>query len=194
MDSPMLRKTYDWTMEKAQHRHAVWWLAAISFMESSFFPIPPDVLLIPMVLAAPTRWFPIAFVCTASSVAGGYFGYGIGYFAMDTLGSWLLGVLHLTDQFHALKPTVDKWGVWMILVIAWTPIPYKLGTIAAGAFAFDPLLFGFASFIGRGGRFFAVAILLYYFGPPIRSFIEKRLAAVTCAAVLLAVLGFLVLR
>lgn len=190
----MLEKIYRWTMEKAGHRHAVWWLSAISFIESSVFPIPPDVLLIPMVLAAPSRWFYLAAMCTLSSVAGGYLGYAIGYYAMETIGYPILAAFHLVEKFHAFKPLVDEYGVWVIIVKGATPIPYKLITIAAGAFDFDLLQFSFASFIARGMRFFLVAALLYKFGPPIQRFVEKRLKLVMLAAVILVLAGFAVLR
>ena len=190
----MLQKIYDWTMQKAQHRHAIWWLAAFSFIESSVFPIPPDVLLIPMVLAAPTRWFSLALVCTLSSVVGGFLGYAIGYYAMDTVGMKILIALHLAEKFEALKPIIDEYGVWMIIVKGATPIPYKLITIAAGAFHFDLIQFTFASFISRGIRFFLVAALLWKFGAPIRTFIEKRLTLVLFGGLLLILSGFLLLR
>jgi membrane protein YqaA with SNARE-associated domain len=190
----MLQKTYDWMMDKAAHRHAIWWLAAISFIESSVFPIPPDVMLIPLVLAAPTQWFRIALICTLSSVAGGYLGYAIGYFFMDSVGAWVLTVFHLTEKFQAFKPLVDQYGVWVIIVKGATPIPYKLITIAAGAFKFDLLDFTFASVVARAMRFFLVAALLWKFGPPIRDFVEKRLKLVTTIAVLLIVAGFLVVK
>jgi len=190
----MLQKTYDWMMEKAAHRHAVWWLAAISFIESSVFPIPPDLMLIPMVLAAPTRWFRLALVCTMSSVIGGYLGYAIGYYFMDSVGAAILATLHLTEKFAAFKPLVDEYGVWVIIVKGATPIPYKLITIAAGAFHFDLAHFTFASIIARGMRFFLVAVLLWQFGPPIRHFVETRLKLVTTALVVLMVAGVAVLK
>lgn len=190
----MLQKTYDWMMAKAAHRHALWWLAAISFIESSVFPIPPDLMLIPMVLAAPTRWFRLAVVCTLSSVIGGYLGYAIGYYFMDSIGAAVLAAFHLTDKFAAFKPLVDQYGVWVIIVKGATPIPYKLITIAAGAFHFDLAHFTFASIIARGMRFFLVAALLWKFGPPIRVFVETRLKLVTTALVLLLVGGFAALK
>ena len=190
----MLQKTYDWMMEKAAHRHAVWWLAAISFIESSIFPIPPDLMLIPMVLAAPTRWFRLALVCTVSSVVGGYLGYAIGYYFMDSVGAAILAAFHLTEKFAAFKPLVDEYGVWVIIVKGATPIPYKLITIAAGAFHFDLAHFTFASIIARGMRFFLVAVLLWQFGPPIRHFVETRLKLVTTALVVLMVAGVAVLK
>ena len=190
----MLQKTYDWMMEKAAHRHAVWWLAFISFIESSVFPIPPDLMLIPMVLAAPTRWFRLAMVCTLSSVVGGYLGYAIGYYFMDSIGAAILAALHLTEKFDAFKPLVDEYGVWVIIIKGATPIPYKLITIAAGAFHFDLAHFSFASVIARGMRFFLVAVLLWRFGPPIRVFVERRLKLVTTALVVLMVAGVAVLK
>lgn len=190
----MLQKTYNWMMDKAAHRHAVWWLAAISFIESSVFPIPPDIMLIPLVLAAPTRWFRLALICTVSSVVGGYLGYAIGYYFMDTVGTAILAAFHLEEKFQAFKPLVDKYGVWVIIVKGATPIPYKLVTIAAGAFHFDLAHFTFASVIARGMRFFLVAALLWRFGTPIRDFVEKRLKLVTTAAVVLLVGGFAVLK
>lgn len=190
----MLKSLYDWMMAKAAHRHAVWWLAAISFIESSFFPIPPDVMLIPMVIAAPTQWLRIAMICTLSSVAGGYLGYAIGAFAMDSIGMAILGAFKLQEKFHALKPIIDEWGVWFIIVKGATPIPYKLVTITAGAFDFDLAKFTFASFIARGMRFFLVAALLWKFGPPIRDFVERRLKLVTTVFVILLVGGFFVVK
>ncbi|MDO8608786.1 MAG: YqaA family protein [Phaeospirillum sp.] len=190
----MLKQLYDWMMDKAAHRHAIWWLAAISFIESSFFPIPPDVMLIPMVIAAPTRWWRIALICTISSVIGGYLGYAIGYFAMDSIGMAILGAFHLQDKFQALKPIIDEWGVWFIIIKGMTPIPYKLVTITAGAFDFDLTKFTFASIIARGMRFFMVAALLWKFGLPIRSFVETRLKLVTTVFVVALIGGFFLVK
>lgn len=190
----MLKALYDWMMDKAAHRHAIWWLAAISFIESSFFPIPPDVMLIPMVIAAPTRWLRIAMVCTLASVAGGFLGYAIGAFAMDSIGMAILGAFKLQDKFQALKPIIDEWGVWFIIVKGATPIPYKLVTITAGAFHFDLTKFTMASVVARGMRFVLVAALLWKFGPPIREFVERRLKLVTTVFVVALVGGFFVVK
>lgn len=190
----MLRGIYDWMMAKAAHRHALAWLAAIAFVEASVFPIPPDVMLIPMVLAAPSRWFRIAAIATLASVAGGYLGYAIGYLAMDTVGWGILDAFHLRDAFVHLKPTIDKWGVWFILIKGMTPIPYKLVTITAGAFHFDLVKFTFASVAARGMRFFLVAALLWQYGEPVRAFVETRLKLVTTAFVVLLVGGFVALK
>lgn len=189
-----MQRLYFWAMAKAGHRHAQVWLAIVAFIESSIFPIPPDIMLIPMVLAAPGKWFRLALICTLASVAGGYLGYAIGYFFMDTLGMAILEIFHLTAKFHAFKPLVDEYGVWVIIVKGATPIPYKLITIAAGAFHFDLAKFTFASFVARSMRFFLVAILLWKFGPAIRDFIEKRLQLVMIALVVLIVAGFAVLK
>ncbi len=190
----MLRRTYDWMMDKATHDHALAWLAAISFIESSFFPIPPDVMLIPMVLAAPARGLRIALICTLASVIGGFLGYGIGALAMDTVGQAILNAFHLADKFEAMRPLVDQYGVWVILVKGMTPIPYKLITITAGAFHFDLVKFTLASIVARGMRFFLVTLLLMRFGTPIRAFVETRLKLVTTAFVVLLIGGVLALK
>ena len=190
----MFQKIYDWMMEKAGHRHAMVWLAAISFIESSVFPIPPDLMLIPMVLAAPSRWFILATVCTVSSVIGGYFGYAIGYMAMDTIGMAILNFFHLGAKFEAMRPMVDQYGAWVIIIKGATPIPYKLITITAGAFHFDLLKFTMASIIARGMRFFIVAALLWKYGAPIRAFVETRLTLVLTGFAVLLVGGFVALK
>jgi membrane protein YqaA with SNARE-associated domain len=190
----MIRKVYDWMMAKANDRHALIWLAVIAFVESSFFPIPPDIMLIPMVLAQPRNWARIAGVATLASVIGGYLGYAIGAFAMDTVGATILSAFHLTQSFAAMKPMVDQYGAWVILVKGMTPIPYKLITITAGAFHFDLVKFTLASIAARGVRFFLVALLLWRFGPPIRDFVERRLKLVTTAFVILLVGGFVALK
>ena len=190
----MLKRTYDWMMNKAENKNALWWLAAISFIESSFFPIPPDIMLIPMVLATPSRWWRIALTSTIASVIGGYLGYAIGYFAMDSVGMAILGAFHLQDKFLTLKPIIDEWGVWFIIIKGMTPIPYKLVTITAGAFDFDLVKFTFASIIARGMRFFLVSALLWRFGPPIRHFVETRLTLVTTLFLVALVGGILAVK
>jgi membrane protein YqaA with SNARE-associated domain len=190
----MLKRFYDWTMRLAAGKHAVWALAAVSFIESSVFPIPPDVLLIPMVLADRNHAWRLAAVTTAASVAGGFLGYAIGYFAFDAIGLPILNFYHAMDRYDALKQSFDQWGVWIIIAKGMTPIPYKLVTIASGALKFDLLRFAIASLISRSLRFFLVAALLWWFGEPIRDFIERRLALVTTAFLVALVGGFFVLR
>jgi len=190
----MLQRLYAWTMRLAAAPHALAALAAISFIESSFFPIPPDVLMIPMVLAARRRAWEIAAVCTAASVAGGFLGYAIGYFGFDAIGRPLLEFYGAMDKYAAVKETFDHWGAWFIIIKGMTPIPYKLVTIFSGAVHFDLLKFTFSSLISRALRFFMLAALLWQFGEPIRSFVEERLTLVTTAFVAVLVGGFVVLR
>lgn len=190
----MLRRLYDRVFALAGSPRAGWWLALVSFAESSFFPIPPDALLVPMVLSRPDRAWRLALICTASSVAGGALGYLIGYALFDVLARPILHAYHYEDGFAAFQATYAKWGLWVILVKGLTPIPYKIVTIASGAASFDFPLFMLASLATRGARFFLVAGLLRRFGDPVREFIERRLTLVTTAAVAAAVGGVLMLR
>jgi len=190
----MLRALYDKTMRLAAHPQAVWWLALVSFLESSIFPIPPDVLLVPLVLADRRRAFWYAGVCTVSSVLGGWLGYAIGYGLFEAIGRPIIGFYHLEAQFASFQQTFNEYGAWIVLIKGLTPIPYKLITITAGATHLDLLTFSLASVVSRGGRFFIVAVLLWYFGDPIRVFIERYLTWVTTAVVVLVVGGFVLLR
>ncbi|CAK0770317.1 conserved membrane hypothetical protein [Azospirillaceae bacterium] len=189
----MIRPLYDWTMRLAAGRHALPALAAVSFIESSFFPIPPDVLLIPIILANRRKAFWIAFLCTVASVIGGYFGYAIGYFLFQTIGRQIFEFYHIMDKYTTLAKGFEEWGVWIIIVKGMTPIPYKLLTIASGAFHFNILLFSVASLISRSLRFFLVATLLWKFGEPIREFIERRLTLVTTLFAVSVIGGVLLL-
>jgi membrane protein YqaA with SNARE-associated domain len=186
----MLRRFYDRVIALAENPQALWWLAMVSFVESSFFPIPPDAMLIPMVLAKPERAWIIATVCTIASVAGGFLGYAIGYYFFATWGQSIIEFYGLQDGFAKFQQQFNEYGLWVILIKGLTPIPYKLVTIASGAAHFDLLTFGLASLLTRGARFFLVAALLRVFGDPIRHFIEKRLTLVTTAFVVILVGGF----
>jgi membrane protein YqaA with SNARE-associated domain len=181
-------------MSFAARRNARWALAGVSFAESSFFPIPPDVLLIPMVLANRQKAWEIAAICTIASVIGGVFGYAIGALLYDTVGVWVVNLYNLQDKMETFRRYYAEWGIWIIVLAGFTPIPYKVFTIASGLAAYDLGLFVLLSAIGRGGRFFLVAGLLYYFGEPIRSFIERRLEVLTIGAALAGIGGFVVLR
>jgi membrane protein YqaA with SNARE-associated domain len=188
----MMRRMYDWMMRMAgsdRAPHALFW---VSFIESSFFPIPPDALLVPMIIADRRRAWLYATVATVSSVLGGFLGYAIGYFAFDTIGEPLLRFYGVTEQYLGLQHLYDRCGAWLIVIKGATPIPYKLVTIASGAFHFDLLTFTVASVISRGIRFFLIAALLWRFGAPIRDFIEKRLTLVFSVSVAALVGGFLV--
>jgi membrane protein YqaA with SNARE-associated domain len=190
----MLQRLYDRTMRLAASEHALPALAAISFIESSIFPIPPDVLLVPMVLAHPSRAWRYALVATIASVIGGYLGYAIGYYTFAAIGQPILEFYHIMDKYETLKASFDEWGAWIIIAKGMTPIPFKLLTIASGALRFDLATFTVASIVSRSLRFFLVAALLWWFGEPIRRFIERRLTLVTSAFVVVLVGGFVVLR
>src|SRR5882672_8503706 len=175
----MLQGVYDWTLHLANGPHAMWALAAISFVESSFFPIPPDLLLIPMIIAAPDQAWLLASVAMICSVSGGFLGYAIGHFAFEALGKRILRFYGLLDKFYAMETLYRKWGSWIIIMKGMTPIPYKIVTIASGAFGFHLIKFGFASVVCRSIRFYLLAALLWKFGEPIRDFIEGRLTLVS---------------
>ncbi len=183
----LLRGLYDWTMANASGRHAWAALFAISFAESSFFPIAPDVMLMPMVLADRKRAFLLAAWCTLASVLGGMFGYAIGAILYDSLGVWLIRVYGYGQSMEAFRESYAQWGAWIILIKGLTPIPYKLVTIASGFAGYNFPLFVLLSVITRGARFTIVAGLIYWFGEPIRHFVEKRLELV-----MLAVLGTII--
>ena len=178
-DTPLLRRLYDRTLALAAHRHAMAALALVSFAESSVFPIPPDVLVVPMVLARRTDAWRIALVCTVASVAGGLAGYGIGHYVFETVGRPLMEFYGAADDVARFRQVFDEWGWWIVTGGGLTPFPYKVVTISSGAAGLDPLVFTAASAASRGLRFFTVAALVWYFGPPIRGFVEKNLAAVT---------------
>jgi membrane protein YqaA with SNARE-associated domain len=181
-------------MVQAARPDALWVLGGVSFAESSFFPIPPDAMIVPMVLARPDRAWRIAMVATLTSVAGGLFGYAIGYFLLETLGQWIIAAYGLAEKLGEFQASYAEWGLWIILIKGLTPIPYKLVTIASGVAQFSIPVFVAASIATRGARFFLVAALLRAFGPPIRDFIERRLTLVTTAFVLAVVGGFVALR
>lgn len=189
----MLRKMYDWVFSLARHRHATKSLAAISFAESSFFPIPPDVMLAPMVLARPDRAYFYATVCTIASVLGGLLGYAIGHF-LEPVGMSLLALMGKADTFETSKELFQQHGAWVILIKGLTPIPYKLITIAAGIFSFSLPLFIVLSVITRGARFFLVAFVLKTFGPAMLEVIEKRLAFWTILFVVVLVGAIVAVR
>lgn len=171
----MLRKLYDRVFALARSRHATTALALVSFAESSVFPIPPDVMLAPMILARPDRAYVYAAVCTAASVAGGMLGYAIGFFLTD-VGLMLMRLLGHSDGLAQFRAWFDDWGLWVILIKGLTPIPYKLVTIASGLAAFSFPTFVAASVVTRGGRFFLEAWVLKRWGPAMLAQVEKRLA------------------
>lgn len=190
----MIRRLYDWTLSWAAHPRALWVLALVSFVESSVFPIPPDIMLIPMILAAPSRAWLIAGVCTVASVAGGIAGYAIGAFAFETLGEPILTALGKADSFDGFREQYNEWGAWAVLIAGVTPFPYKVITILSGATQLSLPVFIVASIVARGLRFFLVAGLLWKFGAPIREFIERRLGLMFSLFLALLLGAFVLLK
>jgi membrane protein YqaA with SNARE-associated domain len=185
----VLRKTYDWLMNLAAGPHAMWALAGEAFCEGVFFPIPPDLMLMPIVLADRTRAWRAAAICTISSVAGGAVGYSVGRF-LTTVGHWILSLTGHADSLASFQHWYGQWGVLLLAV----PVPYKLISIASGFLQLNFALFLGASLVIRGVRFFAVAALIRAYGPPIRGFIERRLAVVVSVVALLIIGLVLALR
>jgi len=190
----MLRTLYDRTLALAATPQAAWWLALVSFAESSFFPIPPDVMLVPTCLARPDRAWRLALICTVASVLGGVLGYLIGYAVFDQIARPIITLYGYGEKFAAFQAMYAEWGLWIILIKGLTPIPYKIVTIASGAAGFDFWVFLLASIVTRGGRFFLVAALLRFFGPWAREFIERRLTLITVLVAVGIVGGFLALK
>lgn len=189
----MLRSLYAWVLSLAASPRALWALALLSFAESSVFPIPPDVLLIPMVIAAPHRAFRIAAICTLASVVGGAFGYLIGWALFEQLGEPILAFYGMDTRFEEFRGTYNDYGAWAVLIAGLTPFPYKVITILSGTTGLNFWIFMLASIAARGARFFIVAALLWRFGPPIRDFIERRLGLVFALGLAVLIAGFAVI-
>lgn len=190
----MLRQLYDRVMALSAHPRAVWALGGVSFIESSVFPIPPDVMLIPMILAERAKaWF-YATVATVSSVIGGLLGYAIGYFLFELVGKPVLDLYGYGDAFADFAGRYNEWGAWIVFIAGITPFPYKVITIASGATQLNIVIFLLASIAARGLRFYIVSALLYWCGPPIRDFIERRLGLVFTIFIVLLVGGFVAIR
>jgi membrane protein YqaA with SNARE-associated domain len=190
----MLQRLYDKVIALSESPKALPALAAVSFAESSFFPIPPDVVLVPMALAQPHKARLYALVCTIASVLGGLVGYAIGALLYDTVGQWLISVYGYGQGVEAFREAYDKWGAWIILIKGMTPIPYKIVTIASGFAGYNLFWFTVLSLITRGARFFLEAELLRHFGEPIREFVEKRLTLVTTGFLAAIIGGFLIAK
>ncbi len=189
-----LKKTYNWTLEKAQHKNAKWYLSLISFAESSFFPIPPDILLIPMALASKAKALFYAFICTLFSVLGGVLGYAIGYFFYNSVGIYIVELYHLENSFNIFEDYYKEFGILIVLGAGITPFPYKFITIASGVFGLNIFLFIIVSIIGRGLRFYLIAILLYFFGEKIKLIIDKYFNILTIVFFILLVGSVFIIR
>ncbi|MEP3844967.1 MAG: YqaA family protein [Paracoccaceae bacterium] len=187
----MLKKLYNWTLSMAEHPRALWVLAVVSFAESSVFPIPPDILMIPMILARPSRAWVIAGVALVASVLGGMLGYAIGALAWESIGQPILAALGKAESMEAFNTRFNDFGFWAVLTAGITPFPYKVITIMSGWTGMPLLTFIMTSILARGLRFFIVATLLRLYGEPIRDFIERRLGLVFVVFVVVLVGGFL---
>ena len=190
----MIRRLYDWTLSLSAHPRALWALAVVSFVESSFFPIPPDILMIPMILAAPKRAWLIALVAMVFSVLGGLFGYFIGAVLFDTIGQAIFDFYGKADKVVSFNQRFNDYGAWAVLIAGVTPFPYKVITIMSGWSGLSLPVFIVSSIIARGLRFFIVAALLWKFGAPIRVFIEKYLGLLFTAFVVLLIGGIYLVK
>lgn len=190
----MLQNLYHRTMRLADHPHAIWWLALVAFVESSVFMIPPDVLMIPMILARPSKAWLIAGVAVIASVAGGVAGYAIGALAFETVGQPVLQSLGQAEAMAVFNERFNEYGVWAVLIAGVTPFPYKVITIMSGWTGLSLGLFIVSSLVARALRFFVVAALLRAYGPPVRQFIEKRLGLMFTIFMALLLGGFVMIR
>ncbi|HEY4738383.1 MAG TPA: YqaA family protein [Xanthobacteraceae bacterium] len=188
----MLRRIYDWCVDAADKPHAVWILGGVAFAESSFFPVPPDIMLLPMSLAQPKRAWLYASVCTVASVLGGVLGYAIGALLYDSVGHWLINLYGLGGKVEAFRASYAEWGALIILLKGLTPIPYKLVTITSGFAGYNLWLFILFSIITRGGRFFMAAIVLNRYGEWIKVRIERHLALSVAILAIVLVAGFII--
>jgi len=186
----MIRALYDWTISLAEHPRAMWALALVAFIESSVFPIPPDLLMIPMIIARPNKAFLIAAVAMVASVLGGMLGYFIGWGLFESVGQPVLEFYGKTDRFDDFATRYNEWGAWAVLMAGVTPFPYKVITILSGSTGLSLPVFIISSIIARGLRFFIIAALLWRFGPPVREFIERRLGLMFTLFIVILFTGF----
>ncbi len=190
----LFRKLYDWTLKKASQKSAAWFLSIVSFAESSFFPIPPDIILIPMVLAKRTKAFFYALICTLFSVLGGIFGYLIGFLLFNSIGIFLINIYHLDEQVTIFKNYYNSYGAWIVIIAGFTPFPFKVITIASGLFQLNFTIFIMCSLFSRGARFYLVSSLLYLFGDSIKMYIDKYFNFLTILFFILLIGGVLFIK
>ena len=190
----LLRSLYNWTLKKAEHKYSSWVLSIVSFAESSFFPIPPDVLLIPMIIARRTKAWTYAFICTLSSVFGGVVGYAIGFFLFNSIGILIVEFYHLTNSFNTFENYYKEYGILIVLGAGFTPFPFKFITIASGVFSLNIFLFIFTAFIARGFRFYLLAILLFIFGEKIKFLIDKYFNILAVLFFILLIGSFMLIK
>ena len=190
----MIKKLYDWVLSWAHRPHGAWALFILAFAESSFFPIPPDVLLIALAISIPARAFRFALVASLGSVIGGAAGYAIGLYFMELIGYNIIELYGIADKYEYVQAMYRTYDAWAVGVAGFTPIPYKAFTITAGAFEINFWVFLVASFVSRSARFFIIGLLIYKFGSPIRDFIEKYFNILTIIFIALLVGGFVLLK
>ncbi len=190
----MIRALYNWTLSQAEHPKAKWIMGAVSFVESSFFPIPPDILLIPMVIAERSKAFLLAAIATITSVLGGFLGYAIGALLFVQIAQPVLEFYGYMYKIDIFKDYFNEYGAWAVFIAGVTPFPYKVITITSGISGLDILTFGIASILSRGLRFFLVCTILYYFGPSVRRLIEKYLGLAFTLFVILLIGGFVLIK
>ena len=190
----LVQKTYDTMLDLSSKNNALLFLFIVAFVESSFFPIPPDIMLIPMILATPNKAWRIAGFATLFSVLGGYFGYGIGVFAFDLIAQPILEFYNAMKQFHEFENYYHQYGAWIVFGAGITPFPYKIITIASGVVHLDLMVFTVASILARGLRFFLVAWLLKKYGSPMKLFIEKHLGILSILFLILLIGGFALIK
>ncbi len=190
----IIKSMYEWCMKLVSGRYALPALCAVSFIESSFFPIPPDIFMIPLILARRSEAFKIALYTTVSSVLGGLFGYAIGYFLYETVGIAILNFFHYAQQFESFRHSYNEYGAWIVFGAGITPFPYKIITIASGTTGMNLIIFMIASVVARGLRFFLIAALLWKYGEPMKTYIEKNLGWLSVVFFLLLLGGFALIK
>ena len=190
----VFRNLYNWTLDKSSKKQAAWFLSIISFAESSFFPIPPDIILIPMVLAKRAKAFFYALICTVSSVIGGIAGYFIGYILFNSIGIMLINFYHLSDSVSDFKNYYNIYGAWIVIIAGFTPFPFKVITIASGLFQLNIIIFIVCSILSRGARFYIVAGLLYLYGDKIKKFIDKYFNSLTILFFVILIGSILIIK
>lgn len=190
----MIRRLYDWVLSWAETPYGSWALFLLAFSESSFFPIPPDVLLIALAVAIPSKSFKYALICSFGSVLGGCFGYLIGWKFMALIGSRIVELYGLTPQVETIEILYNKYDAWAVGIAGFTPIPYKVFTISAGVFQINFLVFVIASLVSRSARFFLVGGLIYTFGPQIQRFIDNYFNLLATTFTVLLVVGFIIIK
>ena len=189
-----LRSLYNWTLNKAEHRYSSLILSIVSFAESSFFPIPPDILLIPMIIAKRMKAWTYAFICTFSSVLGGVAGYAIGYFFYSTIGVLIIETYHLSNSFNTFESYYNEYGILIVLGAGFTPFPFKFITIASGVFNLNIILFIIVSIFARGLRFYLIAILLFIFGERIKKIVDNYFNLLTILFFILLIGSVLLIK